>query len=213
MSQVVEIKSQIRIENQVAGNWLIHYRERKRVMMNAGKKLPQVPEISTKTLAVAVIGYLMFIRNDWKYIIGLALLLALLLWARGEYRDWKQQKQVPVVQTVTLPPQVIHITTETIREVAVQAPSTPGAVLQFVEKQGKVIAVVNGQEVEVPNVSGQPDVKLGENGELRIATTSTARIDVTEMANTQARLIANQELEKQAAIHKKEMDKEKSSPK
>ncbi|WP_312522769.1 hypothetical protein [Anaerospora sp.] len=48
MSQVVEIKSQIRIENQVAGNWHIHYRERKRVMMNAGKKLPQVPEISTK---------------------------------------------------------------------------------------------------------------------------------------------------------------------
>ncbi len=30
MSQVVEIKSQIRNENQVAGNWLIHYRERKR---------------------------------------------------------------------------------------------------------------------------------------------------------------------------------------
>lgn len=30
MSQVVEIKSQIRNENQVAGNWLIHYRARKR---------------------------------------------------------------------------------------------------------------------------------------------------------------------------------------
>lgn len=30
MSQVLEIKSQIRNENQVAGNWLIHYRERKR---------------------------------------------------------------------------------------------------------------------------------------------------------------------------------------
>lgn len=30
MSQVVDIKSQIRNENQVAGNWLIHYRERKR---------------------------------------------------------------------------------------------------------------------------------------------------------------------------------------
>jgi hypothetical protein len=206
MSQVVEIKSQIRIENQVAGNWLIHYRERKRVMMNAGKKLPQVPEISTKTLAVAVIGYLMFIRNDWKYIIGLALLLALLLWARGEYQDWKQQKQVPI-------PQIINTKTETIREVAVQAPSTPGAVLQFVEKQGKVIAVVNGQEVEVPNLSGQPDVKLGENGELRFSTTSTARIDVTELANAQARLIANQELEKQAAVNKKEMDKEKSARK
>ncbi len=94
-----------------------------------------------------------------------------------------------------------------------QAPSTLGAVLQFVEKQGKVIAIVNGQEVEVPNVTGQPDVKLGENGELRFYTTSTARIDVTEMANAQARLIANQELEQQAAAHKKELDKEKSTRK
>lgn len=154
-----------------------------------------------------------FIRNNGKYIIGLVLLLALLLWARGEYQDWKQQKLASVVQTVTLPPQVIHTATETVREVAVQVPSTPGAVLQFVEKQGKVIAVVNGQEVEVPNVSGQSDVKLGENGELRFSTTSTARIDVTEMANAQARLIATQELEKQAAVHKKEMDKEKSARK
>lgn len=153
------------------------------------------------------------IKNNWKYLLGLAVVLALLLWARGEYQEWKQQKQTPVVQTVTLPPQVIHTTTETVREVAVQAPSTPGAVLQFVEKQGKVIAVVNGQEVEVPNVSGQPDVKLGENGELRFSTMSTTKIDLTDMANAQARLIANQELEKQAAVHKKEMDKEKSARK
>lgn len=154
-----------------------------------------------------------FIRNNWKYIVGLALLLAFLFWVRGEYQEWKQQKQAPVVQQVTLPPQVIHTTTETVREVAVQAPSTPGAVLQFIEKQGKVIAIVNGQEVEVPNISGAPDVKLGENGELRFSTTLTAKIDVTDLANAQARLIANQELEKQAAVHKKEMDKEKSARK
>ncbi|WP_312337272.1 hypothetical protein [Anaerospora hongkongensis] len=160
-----------------------------------------------------MVVFMEMIKNNWKYLLGLALLLALLLWARGEYQEWKQQKQVPVVQTVTLPPQVIHTTTETVREVAVQAPSTPGAVLQFVEKQGKVIAVVNGQEVEVPNVSGQPDVKLGENGELRFSTMSTTKIDVTDMANAQARLIANQELEKQAAVHKKELDKEKSARK
>lgn len=91
----------------------------------------------------------------------------------------KHQKQAPVVQTVAQPPQVIHTSTETIREVAVQVPSTPGSVLQFVEKQGKVIAVVNGQEVEVPNITAKPEVKLGENGELRFSTTSTAKIDVT----------------------------------
>lgn len=154
-----------------------------------------------------------FIRNNWKYIVGLALLLVFLFWAKGEYQEWKQEKQAPVVQIVTLPPQVIHTTTETVREVAVQAPSTPGAVLQFVEKQGKVIAIVNGKEVKVPNVTDKPDVMIGENGELRFSTTSTAKIDVTDMANAQARLIANQELEKQTAVHKEEMDQEKSSRK
>jgi hypothetical protein len=68
-------------------------------------------------------------------------------------------------------------------------------------------------QVEVSNVSGQPDVKIGENGELRFSTSSTTKIDVTDMANAQARLIANQELEKQAAVNKKEIDKEKSARK
>jgi hypothetical protein len=62
-------------------------------------------------------------------------------------------------------------------------------------------------------VSGQPDVKIGENGEIRFSTSSTTKIDIAEMANAQARLIANQELEKQAVIHKKELDKEKSDRK
>jgi hypothetical protein len=119
----------------------------------------------------------------------------------------------PEVKTVALPPQVIHTNTETIREVVVQAPSQPGAVLQFVEREGKIIAIIDGKEVEVPNQTGQPEVKLGENGELRLSSVTTARIDVTEMANAQARLIANQELEKQAAVHKKEIDNEKSARK
>jgi len=156
-----------------------------------------------------------FIRNNWKYIIGAVVVAVLFYFARAEYQEWKQHiKDQAAKPAVIAPiPQIINTKTETIREVAVQAPSTPGAVLQFVEKQGKVIAVVNGQEVEVPNITGQPDIKLGENGELRFSTTSTARIDVTDMANAQARLIANQELEKQAAVHKKELDKEKSARK
>ena len=159
-----------------------------------------------------------FISNNWKYLLGLAVLLALFYVGNAEYKEWKQhiidQAQKTNTQTVvTLPPQVINTKTETIREVAVQAPSQEGAILQFVERQGKVIAIVNGQEVEVPNVSGQPDVKIGENGELRFSTTSTTKIDVTEMANAQARLIANQELEKQAKINAEELKKEKSSRK
>lgn len=96
-----------------------------------------------------------FVKDNWQTIVKAALVVVFVFFVYGEYQEWKQQKQVPVVQTISLPPQVIHSTTETVREVAVQAPSTPGAVLQFVEKQGKVIAVVNGQEVEVPNLSDQ----------------------------------------------------------
>ena len=159
-----------------------------------------------------------FISNNWKYFLGLAILLALFYFGNAEYKEWKQhiidQAQKTNTQpVVTLPPQVINTKTETIREVAVQAPSQEGAILQFVEKQGKVIAIVNGQEVEVPNVSGQPDVKIGENGELRFSTSSTTKIDVTDMANAQARLMANQELENQAKINAEEMKKEKSSRK
>jgi hypothetical protein len=138
-----------------------------------------------------------FISNNWKYLLGLAVVLALLYFGRVEYKEWKQhiieQAQAKLVDPIALPPQIINTKTETIREVAVQSPSQEGAILQFIERQGKVIAIVNGQEVEVPNVSGQPDVKIGENGELKFSTASTTKIDVTDMANAQARLIANQD--------------------
>jgi len=115
-------------------------------------------------------------------------------------------------QNVSPPqPQIIHTSTEVVREVAVQAPSQEGAILQFVERQGKVIAIVNGREVEVPNVSGNPDVQIGENGELRFSTMTTTKIDVTEMANAQARLVADRVLAEQAKAHEAEMKKEKSS--
>lgn len=134
-----------------------------------------------------------FVKSNWKYILGLAAMLVLLFFGHQEYRDWKQhilqEKQVKSAGPIVLPPQIIHTTTETIREVAVQPPSQEGAILQFVERQGKVIAIVNGHEVEVPNVSGQPNIKIGENVELRFPTSSIARIDVTDMANAQARLI------------------------
>ena len=128
-----------------------------------------------------------FVKSNWKYILGLAAMLVLLSFGHQEYRDWKQhilqEKQVKSADPIILPPQVIHTTTETIREVAVQPPSQEGAILQFIERQGKVIAIVNGQEVEVPNISGQPNVKIGENGELRFSTSTTTKIDVTDMAN------------------------------
>jgi DNA polymerase III alpha subunit (gram-positive type) len=86
-----------------------------------------------------------FIKSNWKYIVGLVVVLALLFWGRQEYQQWKQhiidQAQKTNTQiVVTSPPQIINTKTETIREVSVQAPSQEGAILQFVERQGKVIA-------------------------------------------------------------------------
>lgn len=155
----------------------------------------------------------LFIKTNWKYILGAVVLAALLFFIRAEYQEWKQHiKEQSARPAIAAPiPQIINTTTETIREVAGQAPSQEGAVLQFVEKQGKVIAIVNGKEVEVPNVSGNPDVKIGENGELRFSTMSTTNIDVTDMANAQARLLADKELAEQNKEHEAEMKKEKSS--
>ncbi len=154
-----------------------------------------------------------FVKNNWKYILGAVMMAALVFFIRTEYLEWKQHiKEQAAKPAVTVPvPQIINTTTETIREVAVQAPSQEGAILQFVERQGKVIAIVNGKEVEVPNVSGNPDVKIGENGELRFSTMTTTKIDVTDMANAQARLLADKELAEQAKRHEAEMKKEKSS--
>ena len=154
-----------------------------------------------------------FVKGNWKYILGTVVVAVLLYFARAEYQDWKQhiKDQVAKPMAIAPIPQIIKTTTETIREVAVQAPSQEGAVLQFVERQGKVIAIVNGKEVEVPNISGNPDVKIGENGELRFSTMSTTKIDVTDMANAQARLLADKELAEQSKKHDAEMKKEKSS--
>lgn len=159
-----------------------------------------------------ILAVVTFIRENWKYLLGLAIVLALIVLGN---KEWQAYKNKPVPSSpdniITFPQQTIHSTTDTIKEITVQPPSTPGAVLQFVERQGKVIAIANNQEVEVPNNTGQPRVEIGKNGELSIATSSTAKLDVTDMVNAQARLIANQELEKQAKINKEASDKAKSS--
>jgi len=151
------------------------------------------------------------VPRRWKIYLVIAVVLAVVL---GGWALWQHLKPPAVItQTIEVPsaPQIIQHTTETVREVAVQSPSQQGAVLQIVERDGKVYAQVGDQTVEVPNQTGQSSVKLGDNGELRISSTSTAKIDVTDMANAQARLIANQELEKQAKINAAAMQKEKDS--
>ena len=148
-----------------------------------------------------------FIANEWKFIVGMVLIVSILYVGYSEYREFiAKPSQTP---TVAVQPQIVQHTTETIREVAIADPSQPGAVLEFVERNGKVIAIVNGQEVEVPNQTGQPNVEIGKNGELKISTTSTAKIDVTDMVRAQVIDAVN----KQAEDDKKELAKEKAARK
>lgn len=152
--------------------------------------------------------------TDWLKNNKLATALLVIVLALVGVVAWQHfNKPEPVVQTIEVPaqPQIVTQTVETVREVAVQAPSTAGAVLQIVERNGKVVARIGDQEVEVPNQTGQPAVKLGENGELKVTTSSVAKIDVTDMANQQGRLIAEKEIAKVRAEEKQKLDKEKSA--
>lgn len=120
---------------------------------------------------------------------------------------------VVTLPEIKVPTQSVTTKIETNHDAVVTNQSQPGAVVTFVEKPGKVVAVVGDKETEVINTTGKPDVKLGENGELRVTTTQSTKIDVTDMANAQARLIANAELEKQEKEHQKELQREKNKRK
>lgn len=151
---------------------------------------------------------MIWLYENWGKLI-LVILIVCGVWYFGH-----SDKPVVVTQPeIKLPTQSITTKTETNHDAVITNQSQPGAVVTFVEKPGKVVAIVGDKETEVINTTGKPDVKLGENGELRVTTTQVAKIDVTEMANAQARLIANQELEKQEKEHQKELERQKNKQK
>lgn len=151
-----------------------------------------------------------FFQQEWKFFLILLLVLGVVWFGYSEWQIYKTNYGQANVVTVTSPPQIINTKTETVREVAVTAPTTEGAVLTFAERQGKVVAIINGKEVEVPNQSGQPNVEIGKNGQLSIATTQTAKLDVTALVNEQARLVAQAEVQKQWEADQKILKKEKA---
>ena len=58
-----------------------------------------------------------FVKNYWKYLLGLAMLLALLCFGHKEYQDWKQHiqqqaKVKPAADPIIFPPQIINTKTE-----------------------------------------------------------------------------------------------------
>lgn len=141
-------------------------------------------------------------------------LILVILVICGAWYFAHNDKTVAVTEPdIKVPAQSITTKTETNHDAVVTNQTQPGAVVTFVEKPGKVVAVVGDKETEVINTTGKPDVKLGENGELRVTTTQVSKVDVTDMANAQARLIANEELEKQEKEHQKELKRQKDKQK
>lgn len=142
-------------------------------------------------------------ENGFKYVILVVILILFFVYHDSIKAFLHPAPAVPTPITVNLPPQAVKTETVIVKEVAVQPQSMPGSVVTFVERAGKVIAVIDGKEIEVPNMTGKPTAELGKDGELRITQSMTAKLDVTDMANAQAKLIAQREVDKIVAEEKK----------
>lgn len=122
---------------------------------------------------------------------------------------WAHKKEpvafVPPVPTTIVQPQVIHTNTETIRTVAVES-APKGNIMQFTEREGKQYMVVEGKEYQLASQTGPAQIKVGENGQIVMATETTAKLDVTQMVQAQV----NDKLAIQGAAMKAEQDKKLS---
>jgi hypothetical protein len=136
-----------------------------------------------------------FAQEHWKYLIGLALVLALLVFVRSEYSDWKQnnQAQKPVTSVNTAgqqskpgEPQVVYVqgqNTNTKEVVYMQKAVDPATGqqektdVQFDKVGNKVYVKVNGKEFEVP-AEVQENAKF-ENGKLVVTEQTEMHINVT----------------------------------
>ncbi len=135
-----------------------------------------------------------FIRNNWKYIIGLALLLAFLFWAWSEYQDWKQHSRIQSTTPVNTAgeaskpgeTQVVYVqgqNTHTKEIVYVPKETDPATGrpektdVQFDKRQGKIYVKVNGKDFEVP-ADVTENTKF-ENGKLVVTEQTEMRINLT----------------------------------
>jgi len=139
---------------------------------------------------------------------AMALLLLAIIGGVG-WLWYNKQKPAPAVvltPATVVQPQVIHTSTETVREVTVQA-APKGNIFQFTEREGKQFVVIEGKEYQLAVQGGKPNVKIGENGEIKMTTETVAKIDVTDMVRAQV----NDKLAIQSAELKKKYQKDWSA--
>ncbi|VBB05554.1 Hypothetical protein LUCI_0764 [Lucifera butyrica] len=151
--------------------------------------------------------FIAFIREHWKYLVGLALVLALLVFGYREYQQWKQhileQAQKSTVPTINVTTTGASAKADDLKTVYIQGQNTvtheivyvpketttvqqpDGTIkqvqektdVQFDNRQGKIYVKVNGKDYEVPD-NVQENTKF-ENGKLVITDQSEIHINVT----------------------------------
>lgn len=138
------------------------------------------------------------LKREWKFILGMTLLLGVLVFGYCEYKDWKAQmllqkntQPVITVNTNGQPsrsgePQIIYLQGQnTTSKEIVYVPKETDPVtgqkektdVQFDKKDNKVYVKVNGKEFEVP-ATVQEDSKF-ENGKLVITEQTEMRLNIT----------------------------------
>ena len=85
------------------------------------------------------------------------------------YHKIKPILALPPAPTTIVQPQVIHTNSETIRTVAVES-APKGNIFQFAEREGKQFVVIEGKEYLLASTTGPAQIKVGENGQIVMAT-------------------------------------------
>ena len=141
-----------------------------------------------------------FAKEHWKHIVGLALALALLIFAYNEYQQWKehileqaQKDTLPVVSVNTAgqqskpgETQVVYLqgqnshTKEIVympKEVNPATGQKEKTDVQFEKKDNDIYVKVNGKEFEVPTL-GNEGIKF-ENGKLVVTEQTEMHVNIT----------------------------------
>ena len=148
------------------------------------------------------------IPPNTKVIIGVLVLVLIATIGYASYLHFKLEliKPAEIAKPLIVQPQVIHTNTETIREVSVQA-APKGNIFQFTEREGKQFVTIESKEYLLASKTKPAEIKIGENGQIVMATESTTKLDVTDMVRAQV----NEKLAIQAAQIKVDSDKKVAS--